>query len=103
MAREYYTDYSDQRNAGPEVASMDPYTTQITNRLSEAEKYLAEVSNQLARIADKLVGPVPEEAIIEKNLKAPPTAMMEHILGQTNALSRKIVRLGDVVNRLQSL
>lgn len=83
---------------------MEPYTTQISNRLSEADKYLTEIIVQLSRIADKLTGPVPTEASLtakEINKLAP--GMMEQIVGQTNILNRRIHGLGEVVNRLQSL
>lgn len=83
---------------------MDPYTTQITNRLAEADKYITEITIQLSRIADKLVGAVPQMLSNSGNEKNPtPVAMMEQIVGQANILTRKIHNLGDTVNRLQSL
>jgi hypothetical protein len=91
---------------GPETASMDPYTTQILNRLSEADKYLTEVTIQLSRIADKLVGASPEAAMLDRVPVAKSTlggGIMEQIVGQANILSRKITDLGNIANRLQSL
>jgi hypothetical protein len=87
-------------------ASMDPYTTQILNRLGEADKYLTEVTIQLSRIADKLVGGSPEAAMLDRVPTAKSTlggGIMEQIVGQANILSRKISDLGNIANRLQSL
>lgn len=98
-SRDYATE------CGPETACMDPYTTQISNRLAEAEKYLTEITIQLSRIADKLVGAVPPtlNASLGNEKNPTPVAMMEQIVGQANILNRKIHNLGDTVNRLQSL
>lgn len=90
----------------PETAAMDPYTTQITNRLAESDKYLTEITIQLSRIADKLVGAIPTAGPISGMLgseKSPPTAMMEQIVQQANHLNRKILALGETINRLQSI
>lgn len=82
---------------------MDPYTTQISNRLAESDKYLTELVIQLSRIADKLTGPVPTEATLSQKDINKPSGMMEQIVGQTNILNRRIQGLGEVINRLQSL
>lgn len=82
---------------------MEPYTTQISNRLAESDKYLTELVIQLSRIADKLTGPVPTEATLSPKDINKPAGMMEQIVGQTNILNRRIQGLGDVINRLQSL
>lgn len=86
-------------------ASMDPYTTQILNRLMESDKYVAELTIQLSRIADKLVGACPEVGLNDAPKKSASlgSGMMEQIVGQANILSRKITNLGNIVNRLQSL
>lgn len=89
------------------TAAMDPYTTQILNRLMETEKYVAEITIQLSRIADKLVGAVPEPATLgggEGLNRIPKTSgMMEQIVSQANLLNRKVMSLGETINRLQSL
>ena len=86
---------------------MDPYTTQIVNRLGEADKYLSEITIQLSRIADKLVGGSPDAAMLDKVPSCAKNTLgggiMEQIVGQSNILNRKISDLGNVVNRLQSL
>lgn len=98
--------YSDQKNAYPETgqdcAVMEPYTTQISNRLAESDKLLIELITQLSRIADKLTGPVPTEDLSAKELNKP-SGMMEQIVGQTNLLNRRIRGLGETISRLQSL
>ena len=86
-----------------DCAVMEPYTTQISNRLGEADKYLNELIIQLSRIADKLTGPVPTEANPSTKELNKPAGMMEQIVQQTNVLNRRIHGLGEVVNRLQSL
>jgi hypothetical protein len=94
----------DERCDAPTPA-MDPYTTQILNRITESEKYLAEVTIQLSRIADKLVGAYPEAATKELLSKSPSlgAGIMEQIVSRSNILNRKIGDLGNIVNRLQSL
>lgn len=91
----------------PDQAVMEPYTIQITNRLNEADKFLSEILNRAGRIADKLVGPVPETlGNSDKNLKSPPpiaVAMMEQIVGQSNILNRKLSYLSEILNRLEAL
>lgn len=84
---------------------MEPYTTQISNRLGEADKHLTELIIQLSRIADKLTGPVPTEASLTAKTEANKIApgMMEQIVGQSNILNRRIHGLGEVINRLQAL
>ena len=84
---------------------MEPYTTQISNRLGESDKLLTELIIQLSRIADKLTGPVPTEASLTSTaeIKKLAPGMMEQIVGQANILNRRLHGLGEVVNRLQSL
>lgn len=97
-----YANYDGPEYAG-EQACMEPYTTQIANRLAEGDKLLTELIIQLSRIADKLTGPVPTEATLSTKELNKPSGMMEQIVGQANILNRRIHGLGEVINRLQSL
>lgn len=89
------------------TAAMDPYTVQITNHLSETEKYLADILNRVHRLNDKLFGPSPMLAKSEpmfNNANAPvPKAMMEQIVGQTNIINRRLNELSEALNRLETL
>jgi hypothetical protein len=86
------------------VPQMDPYTTQIINRLNDAEKLVAVLEQQIGTVADKLLGgsPLPaEKMLIEKTLE--PQGAIEHIVRQTNYLNRRLESLSDLAARLQVL
>lgn len=95
-----------ERNYGPETAQMDPYTVQITNRLSECEKNLADITVRVYRLTDRLFGP----AALAKpdpvgGLNGAPIqkAIMEQIVAQSNVLNRKLNELSEALFRLESL
>jgi hypothetical protein len=103
-----YDERYDERNYnyGPETASMDPYTLQITNRLAECEKQLMDTLIRVNRLNDKLFGPT----VISSNMKEPsnliPTPqkpIMEQIVGQANYLNRRLCDLSESISRLESL
>jgi len=99
----------DERNYGPETASMDPYTLQITNRLAETEKMLVDVIMRVNRLNDKLFGAnslIPKDPAIgldKSPKKSPKVAMMEQIVAQANVLNRRVGDLSEVVSRLETL
>jgi hypothetical protein len=84
--------------------AMDPYTTQIINRLNDAEKMVAVLEQQIGTVVDKLLGgsPLPAEKMLtEKTLE--PNGAIEHIVRQTNFLNRRLESLSDLAARLQIL
>ena len=84
--------------------AMDPYTTQIINRLNDAEKMVAVLEQQIGTVADKLLGGSPllaEKMLSEKTPE--PSGAIEHIVRQTNFLNRRLESLSDLAARLQVL
>lgn len=87
-----------------EPPQMDPYTTQIINRLNDAEKMVAVLEQQIGTIVDKLLGASPLLAKPEGSAKTPePSGAIEHIVRQTNFLNRRLESLSDLTARLQVL
>lgn len=92
------------QNYAPDEPQMDPYTTQIINRLNDAEKLVTVLEQQIGTIVDKLLGASPLLAKPEGNAKTPePSGAIEHIVRQTNFLNRKLENLCDLTARLQVL
>jgi hypothetical protein len=91
-------------NYADNVPQMDPYTTQIINRLNDAEKMVAVLEQQIGTVADKLLGGTPllaEKMLSEKTPE--PSGAIEHIVRQTNFLNRRLESLSDLAARLQVL
>lgn len=88
----------------PPTESMDPYTIQITKRLSDAEKQLSELLERIYKLNEKLFGPIPMLAKAGDSVgNVPAKAMMEQIVGQSNFLCRKLADLSEALNRLETL
>jgi hypothetical protein len=87
-----------------DAPQMDPYTTQIINRLNDAEKMVAVLEQQIGTIVDKLLGASPLLAKPDGSAKTPePQGAIEHIVRQTNFLNRRLESLSDLTARLQVL
>jgi exonuclease VII small subunit len=102
----------DERNYGPDQCetAQEPLTNQLTNRLNEAEKFIAEIIHRASKVSDKLFGPTPiiaklgDERYNDAKIPVPvQRSMMDQLLVQSNQVNRKLSELSDIVRRLESL
>jgi hypothetical protein len=88
-------------------AAQEPFTNQLSNRLSESEKRIADLIAIVGQVTDRLFGPAPTLAKLppDADMKNVPVqrSMMDQLLLQTNMVNRRLGDLSDVVRRLNTL
>jgi hypothetical protein len=107
-----YQEHLQMKNSYPPEqaceASQEPFTNQLTKRLSEAEKFIAELIHRTSKVSDKLFGPEPQVAKLGderyNDAKVPiQRSMMDQLMVQTNQVNRRLSELSDIVRRLEAL
>jgi uncharacterized coiled-coil protein SlyX len=111
MAYNEFNSYDAREMAQCEPAAQEPFTNQLSNRLTESEKRIADLISVVGQLTDRLFGPSPTLAKPESlsDMKTLGGAVpvqrsaIDQLLVQTNTVNRRLMDLSEIVRRLQSL